>query len=115
MRTFDQKLAAAEVEMARAGIPESQSNPVGQRMLTKMGLQFRPAFYAPFGPLAAVLGVMFGMVWAICMQISSWSSDISFLGRIGAALFAGALFGLGMAAITKYRARKMKLSQWDDL
>jgi hypothetical protein len=113
--THAEKLERMRKHMAALGVSPGTAAPPLWRLLWRMGLEVPPPLFLGFWPLALAMGAGFGMVWGGFMWLALWSHQglPSWL-AVGAAAGAGAMFGLSMAAVFRYFARRYKLPSWAD-
>ena len=111
--SFEQKLTAALGLLASTGIWRSNYAPPLYRLLWKLGAKTPPPHFLSFTANVVLAGVGFGVFWGLAMWLTVWSHHG--LSRLAAAaLFAGLLFGLWMAAYYRYGARKYNIPLWRD-
>jgi hypothetical protein len=110
---FQQKLAAALELLASTGMWRSSYAPPLHRLFWKLGASVPPPHFLSFTANFVLAGVSFGVFWGLAMWLTgSLHQGLSRL--TAAALFAGLLFGLGMAAYYRYGARKHRIPLWRD-
>lgn len=83
------------------------------RLAWRLGWFVPPPHLASFGTNVAFLGTFFGLAWGLFMGVAVWiPQGIPALFQVAAAVLAGVLFGLSMAAMYRRGARKYQLPQW---
>lgn len=116
MSEYARKYSAAMAQLSETTIWPSNYRPPLLRAMRIMKLPVRPPHYAPFWSVCLSYSLWFGPVWGIMMWFAAWRSEnFTPLDALGAAAFAGALFGISMAAYYSYGRRRWKLSRWADL
>jgi hypothetical protein len=81
-----------------------------------LGLTDRPPHYRPFWRNALWSGAYFASLWGVAMWLLLWRGEGMPWGlAVGRTVFAGAFFGLWMAAYYHRSARRHGLSRWEDL
>lgn len=74
-----------------------------------------PPHFTSFAGNFADYGLWFAVVWGLLMWFAIWSRQhVSPHVAVGTAIFAGVLFGLGMAAYYRYGDRKHGIPLWKD-
>jgi hypothetical protein len=112
---FEQKLTAAFGLLASTGIWRSNYAPPLHRLLWKLGAKTPPPHFQGFTANFVSAGVWFGVVWGLSMWFTWWRSHgMSIERAFTGSIFAGVLFGLGMAAYYRYGARKHGIPLWRD-
>jgi len=110
------KLNSALATLAAAGIRPGNYAPPLHRLLWRAGAILPPPHLASFGLNFAFSATWFSVGWGTLMWLTVWSREtMSGLMAFGAALFAGVLFGLSMAAYYRYGARKHDLPAWSQI
>jgi hypothetical protein len=114
--TYPSKLSSALAMLAATGIGRSSYEPPLYRLLWHVGLFLPPPRFASFGFNFVFNAAWFATLWGAIMWLLLWSQ----LGGSGvvaaiAAVAAGVLFGLTMAAYYRYGARKHGLDLWSRL
>lgn len=116
MRTFEERLIAAEEELEAAGVAPSTSKPPIIRLLRHMGVQARPPHYASFATIFVAFGLAFAVGWGVLMWFLYWSSrGFPVWLMVGGSALAGVLFGLIMALYYRQSRNKLELTPWEDL
>jgi hypothetical protein len=110
----DRKLTAAFAQMADAGLQPSHFNPLGDRLLRKLGCRLRPPHYRHPFMNAAAMGLWFACLWGAGMWIFIWH-DRPVLMLAAVALLAGGLFGVIMAWLIARARDRADLTPWSDL
>jgi len=112
---FEQKLTAAFGLLASTGMWRSNYAPPLHRLLWKLGAKTPPPHFQGFTANFVSAGVWFGVVWGLSMWFTWWRSHgMSIERAFTGSIFAGVLFGLGMAAYYRYGARKHRIPLWRD-
>jgi hypothetical protein len=113
---YPSKLSFALAMLAASGISRSSYEPPLYRLLWRVGLFLPPPHFASFGFNFVFTAAWFGACWGAIMWLLVWSGQdgAGFVAAI-AAVAAGVLFGLTMAAYYRYSARKHKLPLWSRL
>jgi hypothetical protein len=109
------KRDAALAIMARTGIWKSHYYPPIVRLLWRMGFAIPLPHFVSFGRVALASGCFFGTAWGLLMWLLHWRHQISPMLALAASVFAGAAFGLSMAAYYAYGRSKHKLPLWHEL
>lgn len=116
MSSFEAQRDQALAILAGTGIWRSNYAPPALHLLWRLGLQVPPPHFARFGTTVLTLGVSFATLWGLLMWIFVWSrQSLAPLAALVAALVAGAMFGLLMAAYYAYGRSKYKLPDWRSL
>jgi hypothetical protein len=111
--THHEKLERMYRHMETLGIGKSTSAPPAWRLLWRFGIEVPPPLFTPFVPGALAMGASFGFLWGLIMWAAFWARQGIPVGLMTiAALSAGTLFGLTMAAYFRYLARKHGLPSW---
>jgi len=110
--TGSEKLQAMQARMAELGIAPSTAAPPLWKLLWRMGVEVPPPLFMGFWSVALLMGGFFGVGWGILMWFMMWSRQ-GMAGWVAlvAAVVAGVLFGLAMAAYFRHLARKHGLRQ----
>ncbi|HEU0154132.1 MAG TPA: DUF6404 family protein [Arenimonas sp.] len=110
----DEKIARMYPHMDALGIGRSTAVPPAWRVLWSLGVKVPPPLFVPFLPMALATGAFFGMTWGLLMAFVYWSRQgYPVSAMLGSSIAAGVLFGLAMAGIYRYLARKHRLPSWD--
>ncbi len=110
------KLKRMEEHLAAIGVGKSTFAPPVYRLLWQFGLEVPPPLFAGFASLALLQGGFFGVVWGAMMWFGFWSRRSPPMPgwiAVSAALLAGVLFGLCMAAYFRYKAKQLGLPAWE--
>lgn len=119
--THAEKLRCMAQHLGALGIPRSSFAPPVYRALWRMGIELPPPLFTPIAPLALAMGLPFAMVWAVLTYVSLYAVHVFMPAAVltapirfiaVAALGAGAVFGVVMAASIRRRARKLDLPPW---
>ena len=111
--THQEKLELMHRHMETIGVRESTYAPPAWRLLWRLGIEVPPPLFTPFLPGALAMGAFFGLFWGLAMWAVLWARQgLPFSVMAIAALSAGTLFGLIMAAYFRYLARKHSLPTW---
>ena len=95
------------------GIGRSTVAPPAWRLLWRLGAEVPPPLFAPFLPMALATGGFFALGWGLVMWLGFWSRQgMTFGSAVMLSLAAGAIFGLVMAGVYRYLARKHGLPAW---
>ncbi len=94
------------------GVSEMDAAPAIFRLLWKAGVMVRPPHFVPAFRLAIGHALYFGIVWSSLMQIIHLVSPTIRAPGLIASIFAGILFGSGMALIYALRKRRLQLADW---
>ena len=114
--SYPPKLHAALAQLETSGIRPSAYSPPLHRLLWRLGVILPPPHFASFGFNFFFAAVWFGVLWGALMWFTIWSRQgMSALAAVISALFAGGLFGLGMAAYYHFSARKHNLPGWSQI
>ena len=112
---FEEKLAAALGLLASTGMWRINYAPPLHRLLCKLSAKIPPPHFQNFTANFVSAGVWFGVVWGLSMWFTWWRSHgMSVERAFTGSIFAGVLFGLGMAAYYRYGARKHRIPKWRD-
>lgn len=110
-----EKVAAMLEHLAPQGLSPYTLAPPAWRLLWAMGLKVPPPLFLGFAPMALGTGLVFAVGWGLLMSLLGWwPAGVSPLGALAAALGAGVLFGLALAAYYRHQARKLALPAWPD-
>ncbi len=113
---FDRQFAAAQGEMAAAGISPMNANPPFNWLTASLGLRIRPPMYQPFALQVVFYGGFFGVFWGLFMYLFLWRAqgmDLWLASAVAAG--AGLAFGLGIAALNRRKSKRHGLTAWQDL
>jgi hypothetical protein len=114
--SYPPRIDSALATLAAAGIRPGNYAPPLHRLLWRAGVVLPPPHLASFGLNFIFSATWFGLGWGALMWLMVWSREpVSGLTAIGAALFAGVLFGLSMAAYYRHGARKHHLPPWSQV
>lgn len=103
-------------EMELAGVAPRDADPLAQRLLRRLGVPHRPAYYRGSCCTALVSGSFFGLLMTLFLTLvynreGLFSVQIMMI----TGLLSGLLFGVGMALIVRRKVIEFKLSSWDAL
>lgn len=112
---FERKLQAAFAELQATGMRRANYDPHFDRGLRMLDLEVRPPHYLPMTRAILRAGGYFAVFWGGFMWLTVWRTVWSPLLAIVFSIFAGALFGLVIAARYRRERRKHQLSDWDAL
>lgn len=116
MKSFDQKFAAAQSELAKTSIRPNSAYPPVLALLSKMGFQTRPPHYAPFIVAFNIAAIAFAGAWGGLMWLLSWSNAGMAPDRaMATAVITGVAFGFTMAFYYFHGRKKHGLTPWDKL
>ena len=102
-------------DLSRRGIGAWTFAPPLYRMLWRFGIQIPPPHFSSFPFLFFFQGSFFGIVWGLFIGLTFWTWLRLPLWLLAvAAVSAGVLFGLCMAAYYRWQARKHHLPLWRD-
>lgn len=111
--------SAVDIAIAR-GIGRFDAAPPIHRLLWALGVHVRPPHYASFGRNALIMGGFWGAWILLFGAVHAWyvqpqgGMDIV-VKPISTALLAAVFFGLAMATVFRFRARKARLPGWDEV
>jgi hypothetical protein len=84
--------------------------------VTRFGHESPPLMFWSYPKIAALLGMNYTVMWGIAMHFVTWESNNTPLYmQFFASLFAGAMFGAGMAYFYKREHQKLGIRDWDTL
>lgn len=113
---FEIRRRKAMAMLEKSGIRKSNYLPPATALLWKMGVKVPPPHFASFASTAAVNGLYFGLLWGAIMWLAGWSAQaFSLRAALLNAVFAGALFGVSMAAYYAYGRKKHLFPTWQSL
>ena len=111
---FERKLAGARAELAAAGISTYYS--WLDRALPRLGLRLRPSHDRNPWRVGIAMGVYFTVFYGPSMWVLVWAAHgMPILLAMGAAVFAGVLFGVFMALSLAFSRRRHRLTRWEEL
>ncbi|MFC0682901.1 DUF6404 family protein [Lysobacter korlensis] len=111
--THHEKLAAMHQHMIAIGVPASTAAPLAWRLLWRLGVEVPPPLFVPFATGALAMSGAFALVWGLLMWGLFWARQgMPASSVVAAALAAGALVGISMAAYFRHLARKHNLPSW---
>jgi membrane associated rhomboid family serine protease len=132
--THRQKVDHLIEELRSRGLGASTVAPPLFRLLWALGLETPPPLFWRFIPLTLLMGVFFGFFWGLFMALAFliWLvlGEGLWLGHgggpllsrgifgltvvAGGAAVAGLLFGLVMAAYSRWKAAQLRLPSWEN-
>lgn len=113
---FEARRVKALELLAASGIRKSNYLPLATSLLWRLGVKVRPPHFARFAGTSLVCGLYFGLTWGLFMWLLVWSSQgLNVAAAFSSAVFAGAFFGLSMAAYYAYARKKHRLPPWEKL
>jgi hypothetical protein len=112
--THQEKVEHYLNDLAHRGISKGTAAPPLYRLLWRLGIEVPPPLLASFGSLAVMWGVLFGVGWGLIMWFTFWRDNMPPAIALISSLFAGATFGVIMAAYYRWRASKLALPRWED-
>ena len=112
--THNEKLKKMYEHLPALGISPYTAAPPLYRLLWLLGIEVAPPIFGSFWPIALFMGAFFACGWGFFMWFFQWSKDkdLSVIAAILVALLAGTMFGLIMAAYSRYTAKKHNLPPW---
>lgn len=111
--THQEKIALMYRHTDALGISRATAAPPAWRLLWRLGAEVPPPLFVPFLPMALATGGFFALGWGLVMWLAFWSRQGMPVGVVTvSSLAAGVLFGLVMAGIYRYLARKHGLPTW---
>lgn len=110
--THCEKVDLFVADLARRGVSEYTSAPPAWRTAWALGLKVPPPHFISFIPMALTSGIFFGVFWGVAMHFMLWGSQ-GWRFSASAAVAAGILFGLCLAAYYGVSAAKHKLPSWE--
>ena len=112
-----EKIRRVCAELEKKGVKRYACAPPAFRLMWQLGWPVPPPLYLPFATLALFSGAMFALLWGGLMWLFFWSQQ-PWLFRPSiaavASLAAGVLFGLAIAGLTRWQARRLGLGAWRD-
>ena len=116
MNDYQRRLAAAKEEMERAGVPNARRGLTLVALLSKLGVQMRPALYLPFWLNGLIQGALFAAIYGTATYVLFGLSEERSLSQIAInLLIAGSIYGLLTAFFQRRKIWGKKLSAWEDL
>jgi hypothetical protein len=132
--THRQKVDHLIEELRHRGLPASTAAPPLFRLLWALGLETPPPVFWGFIPSMLFMGGFFGFFFGLFMELAFliwlilgeglWLGHgggqllsrgiFGFTVVAGVAAVAGLLFGLPMAAISRWKAAQLRLPSWED-
>jgi|SRR5215210_2188925 len=111
-----QKVDRLIVELGQQGVSPYASAPPLFRLLWRLGLNVPPPFFLGFLPLTLLTGTFFGVLWGVVMWFWVWQGEgLAASLAVPTSVFAGLLFGLGMAWLVRREAARLGLpTSWED-
>lgn len=109
------KLQQMYSHLGSLGIAKSTIAPPAYRVAWRFGMDVTPPLFASFAANALFTGALFGVLWGLAMWAFFWlrfQRAIPSGSIVVAAIVAGVLFGLCMAAYFRHVARKNNLPGW---
>ena len=109
-----EKRARMAEHLSSLGVPQSTFAPPFYRLLWRFGIDAPPPLFTGFVPLALAQGGLFGIFWGVAMWavVRVTGLFIPTLFIAVAAAIAGALFGVTMATLIRWKARQLGLPPW---
>ena len=111
---FERRFRAAKAEIQAAGMKASAAKPPLFALLSALGFRIRPPHYQGLLINTLIMGAFFGFFFTSIMYLIAWQTlpqpRVVILG-----LIAGLLFGIPMAALTRWQSKRKKFSRWEDL
>lgn len=113
---FERKKSAALLVLVEKGIFKKSCWPWQLRALWALGLKNKPPLFASFFSNAILLGVQWGVMYGIFMWFLLWKSQgVPIEKAVGLSALGGLLFGLSMAGVFYFQARKKQFPRWESL
>nr|WP_321457449.1 DUF6404 family protein [uncultured Cohaesibacter sp.] len=113
---FDERYKLAIAELKRTTIVEGNYAPPLHRFLRGQGVKVRPPHYCSIGFNILSTGIPFAILWGAIMWFVLWQSQrLNAPMAIGAALIAGAIFGLFMSLYYRWSFNQNELTKWEKL
>ncbi|GAA6188359.1 DUF6404 family protein [Litorivita sp. NS0012-18] len=113
---YSSKYQNALREMELAGVAPRDADPWTQRVLRRLGVPHRPAYYRGFCCTALMSGTLFGLFCLLFLVlIYNREGLFSVQTMTITGVLAGLFFGIGVALIVRRKAIEFKLSSWDAL
>ena len=113
---YPPKVNAAIAQLVEAGIPQRAATPMLHRLLWNMGLVVPPPQLAPFSVNFLLLSAFFAIAWGLVMWFGVWSSrGMSPIYALKTSVFAGLAYGLIMALVFRFSAKKFDLPAWSEI
>ena len=113
---FDEHYNLAIAELKRTTIVEGNYAPPLHRFLRGRGVKLKPPHYNTIGMNILITGVPFAVLWGAIMWFILWQSQkLTPFMAIGAALVAGAIFGIFMSLYYRWSFNRNDLTKWEKL
>jgi uncharacterized membrane-anchored protein YitT (DUF2179 family) len=113
--THREKVARLVQELTQKGVNQYSTAPPLFRFLWATGLEIPPPFFIRFVPLMLFMAVSFGIFAGLFMWLlTRWTFNIPTESLIVVAAAGGLLFGLFMAAYSRWKARRLGLPTWSE-
>lgn len=113
---YPPRVQAALRHLDAAGVPRRQSAPLLHRLLWRNGISAAPPILGSVASNALLMGLWFAFAWGLLMWMLVWrGSGLSLGVAVAGAVFAGAGFGLLMAALMRGLRLRHRLPLWRDL
>ena len=106
----------AAMSALQSSTVRNKSAPPLHRFLWSRGIEVRPPFFQSYWTMVP----LFGLPWGLCMALFVYigilpHSNKSTPSAMIATAIGGLAFGLIMAALFRYQAKKHRLPHWEDL
>lgn len=116
--THRQKVDRLVAELGQQGVSSHTAAPLLFRLMWRLGLNVPPPLFLGFVPLTLLMGALFGIPWGIFMWFWVWQAEGLIAGMavaIPSSVFAGVLFGIAMAWLSRREATRLGLpTSWEE-
>ncbi len=106
---YRNRMLAVAQELRAQGVWMSTSAPPIYRLAWRAGVRVRPPLYQPFRANAITMGAGFAFAYGLLQWLNPWRQNTSVTATVFVAVFAGLIFGLGMAATFRRKASRLQL------
>jgi len=113
--THEEKIQKMYDEFPQRGISKSLYAPPLYKLLWRLGIKTTPPIFSSFVKVFITQASFFTVVWSILMCLILWrKQNMTTAFVVWIACFTGILYGLIMAALIKWQAKKYNLPSWKD-
>lgn len=109
---YNSKVELAHAETQEKGIFQSNANPLGFRLLRKLGIRVAPPYYRSFISSFSICFLYFTPLFALVYGMLSGQAIQEV---VTSSLIAGLVFALAMSVFYHVRKKQLGLTKWESL